>query len=125
MGPLAGIKVLDLSRILAGPWATQCLADFGATVWKVEKPGSGDDTRHWGPPWIKDGKGKATADSAYFASTNRGKQSLAIDFTKPAGQQTDPLACAARRCADREFQGRHAREKPARLRVAWQAEFED
>ena len=87
MGPLAGIKVLDLSRILAGPWATQCLADFGATVWKVEKPGDGDDTRHWGPPWIKDGKGKATADSAYFASTNRGKQSLAIDFTKPAGQQ--------------------------------------
>ncbi len=87
MGPLAGIKVLDLSRILAGPWATQCLADFGATVWKVEKPESGDDTRHWGPPWIKDGKGKATADSAYFASTNRGKQSLAIDFTKPAGQQ--------------------------------------
>ena len=87
MGPLAGIKVLDLSRILAGPWATQCLADFGATVWKVEKPGDGDDTRHWGPPWIKDGKGKATADSAYFASTNRGKQSLAIDFTKPAGQR--------------------------------------
>jgi len=87
MGPLAGIKVLDLSRILAGPWATQCLADFGATVWKVEKPGSGDDTRHWGPPWIPDGKGKATADSAYYASTNRGKHSLAIDFTKPAGQQ--------------------------------------
>ena len=87
MGPLAGIKVLDLSRILAGPWATQLLADFGATVWKIEKPGAGDDTRHWGPPWIKDGKGKATKDSAYFASTNRGKLSLAIDFTKPAGQQ--------------------------------------
>ena len=87
MGPLAGIKVLDLSRILAGPWATQCLADFGATVWKIEKPGSGDDTRHWGPPWIADGKGKATADSAYYASTNRGKHSLAVDFTKPAGQQ--------------------------------------
>ena len=87
MGPLAGIKVLDLSRILAGPWATQCLADFGATVWKVEKPGSGDDTRHWGPPWIKGRKGKDTAESAYFASTNRGKHSLAIDFTKPAGQQ--------------------------------------
>jgi crotonobetainyl-CoA:carnitine CoA-transferase CaiB-like acyl-CoA transferase len=87
MGPLAGIKVLDLSRILAGPWATQCLADFGATVWKVEKPGSGDDTRHWGPPWIKDGRGKDTAEAAYFASTNRGKHSLAIDFTKPAGQQ--------------------------------------
>ena len=87
MGPLAGIKVLDLSRILAGPWATQCLADFGATVWKVEKPGSGDDTRRWGPPWIRDKKGKDTAEAAYFASTNRGKRSLAIDFTKPAGQQ--------------------------------------
>jgi crotonobetainyl-CoA:carnitine CoA-transferase CaiB-like acyl-CoA transferase len=87
MSPLAGIKVLDLSRILAGPWATQCLADFGATVWKIEKPGSGDDTRHWGPPWIPDGKGKPTRDSAYFASTNRGKFSLAIDFTKPSGQR--------------------------------------
>jgi len=87
MGPLAGIKILDLSRILAGPWATQCLADFGATVWKIEKPGSGDDTRHWGPPWIADGEGRATADSAYFASANRGKHSLAIDFTKPAGRQ--------------------------------------
>jgi crotonobetainyl-CoA:carnitine CoA-transferase CaiB-like acyl-CoA transferase len=87
MGPLAGIKVLDLSRILAGPWATQLLADLGATVWKVEKPGSGDDTRHWGPPWIPDRRGKPTTDSAYFASTNRGKQSLAIDFTKRAGQQ--------------------------------------
>jgi len=87
MGPLAGIKVLDLSRILAGPWATQCLADFGATVWKIEKPGAGDDTRQWGPPWIPDGQGKATADSAYYASANRGKHSLAIDFTKPAGQK--------------------------------------
>ena len=87
MGPLAGIKVLDLSRILAGPWATQCLADFGAIVWKIEKPGSGDDTRHWGPPWVKDGNGKDTGEAAYFASTNRGKHSLAIDFTKPAGQQ--------------------------------------
>jgi crotonobetainyl-CoA:carnitine CoA-transferase CaiB-like acyl-CoA transferase len=87
MGPLHGIKVLDLSRILAGPWATQCLADFGATVWKIEKPGSGDDTRHWGPPWVRNGKGKDTGESAYFASTNRGKHSLAIDFTKPAGQQ--------------------------------------
>jgi crotonobetainyl-CoA:carnitine CoA-transferase CaiB-like acyl-CoA transferase len=87
LGPLNDIKVLDLSRILAGPWATQCLADFGATVWKIEKPGAGDDTRHWGPPWIANAKGKDTADAAYFASTNRGKHSLAIDFTKPAGQQ--------------------------------------
>jgi glutaryl-CoA transferase len=87
MGPLAGITILDLSRILAGPWATQCLADFGATVWKIEKPGSGDDTRHWGPPWIRDRKGRDTAESAYFASANRGKHSLAIDFTRPAGQK--------------------------------------
>jgi crotonobetainyl-CoA:carnitine CoA-transferase CaiB-like acyl-CoA transferase len=87
MGPLNDIKVLDLSRILAGPWATQCLADFGATVWKIEKPGAGDDTRQWGPPWIADARGKATGDAAYFASANRGKQSIAIDFTKAAGQQ--------------------------------------
>jgi glutaryl-CoA transferase len=87
MGPLAGIKVLDLSRILAGPWATQLLADFGATVWKVEKPGSGDDTRHWGPPWIRDGKGRDSAEAAYFASANRGKQSIAVDFTKRRGQE--------------------------------------
>jgi crotonobetainyl-CoA:carnitine CoA-transferase CaiB-like acyl-CoA transferase len=87
MGPLQGIKVLDLSRILAGPWATQCLADFGATVWKVEKPGAGDDTRHWGPPWLKDSAGRDTAEAAYYLSANRGKRSLAIDFTKPAGQK--------------------------------------
>jgi len=87
MGPLQGIKILDLSRILAGPWATQCLADFGATVWKVEKPGTGDDTRHWGPPWIRDDRGRDTPEAAYFASANRGKHSLAIDFTRPAGQQ--------------------------------------
>ena len=87
MGPLHGIKVLDLSRILAGPWATQCLADYGAAVWKVEKPVSGDDTRHWGPPWLKDGKGADTEEAAYYASANRGKRSLAIDFTKPAGQR--------------------------------------
>jgi len=87
MGPLYDITVLDLSRILAGPWATQCLADFGATVWKVEKPGAGDDTRHWGPPWLKDSEGKDTAEAAYYLSVNRGKRSLAIDFTKPAGQR--------------------------------------
>ena len=87
MGPLHDIKVLDLSRILAGPWATQCLADFGATVWKVEKPGVGDDTRHWGPPWLKDAAGRDTGEAAYYLSSNRGKRSLAIDFTKPAGQK--------------------------------------
>ncbi|MSP98018.1 MAG: CoA transferase [Betaproteobacteria bacterium] len=87
MGPLQGIRVLDLSRILAGPWATQCLADFGATVWKVEKPGAGDDTRHWGPPWLKDAAGRDTGEAAYYLSSNRGKRSLAIDFTKAAGQK--------------------------------------
>jgi crotonobetainyl-CoA:carnitine CoA-transferase CaiB-like acyl-CoA transferase len=87
MGPLHGIKVLDLSRILAGPWATQCLADYGATVWKIEKPGAGDDTRHWGPPWLRDRKGAESQEAAYFASANRGKQSLAIDFRKLAGQR--------------------------------------
>jgi len=76
-----------LSRILAGPWATQCLADFGATVWKVEKPGAGDDTRHWGPPWLKDSAGRDTGEAAYYLAANRGKRSLAIDFTKPAGQK--------------------------------------
>ena len=87
MGPLKGIKVLDVSRVLAGPWATQALADFGATVYKIEKPGSGDDTRGWGPPWLKDAAGNDTAESAYFLSANRGKQSLAIDLSSADGQR--------------------------------------
>jgi len=86
VGPLQGIKVLDLSRVLAGPWATQALADLGATVYKVEKPGAGDDTRGWGPPWLKDRSGADTAESAYYLSTNRGKYSLAIDLAAPEGQ---------------------------------------
>ncbi len=86
MGPLEGIKVLDLSRVLAGPWATQALADFGATVYKVEKPGSGDDTRGWGPPWLKDGDGRDSGESAYYLSANRGKHSLAIDMASADGQ---------------------------------------
>jgi len=85
MGPLSGIRVLDLSRILAGPWATQLLADLGAEVIKIEKPGLGDDTRRWGPPWLADEQGRPSAESAYFLSANRGKQSLAIDFTVAAG----------------------------------------
>ncbi len=87
MGPLAGIKILDLSRILAGPWATQCLADFGATVWKIEKPGAGDDTRQWGPPWLNDRCGRASNESAYYLSANRGKHSIAIDIAQPDGQE--------------------------------------
>jgi len=80
--PLAGIRVLDLSRVLAGPWCTQLLADLGAEVIKIERPGAGDDTRHWGPPWhVHDGKKVA----AYFLSANRGKRSAAIDFATGEG----------------------------------------
>jgi crotonobetainyl-CoA:carnitine CoA-transferase CaiB-like acyl-CoA transferase len=86
VGPLEGIKVLDLSRVLAGPWATQALADFGATVYKVEKPGSGDDTRSWGPPWLPDAAGRDSGESAYYLSANRGKHSLAIDMATRDGQ---------------------------------------
>lgn len=86
MGPLNDVTVLDLSRILAGPWATQALADFGATVIKIERPGTGDDTRAWGPPYLKRPDGSDTGESAYFASTNRGKQSVAVDLSKPEGR---------------------------------------
>lgn len=86
-GPLQGIVVLDLSRILAGPWATQVLADYGATVLKVEHPQGGDDTRKWGPPYLKDAAGQQTLDSAYYLSANRGKRSLAVDFSQPDGQR--------------------------------------
>ncbi|GAA3891402.1 CaiB/BaiF CoA-transferase family protein [Sphingomonas limnosediminicola] len=82
LSPLEGIKVLDLSRVLAGPWCTQLLADLGAEVIKVERPGSGDDTRHWGPPWYGEGDGRV---AAYFLSCNRGKKSAAIDFGQPDG----------------------------------------
>lgn len=85
-GPLAHLKVLDLSRILAGPWASQVLADFGAEVIKVERPGKGDDTRQWGPPYLKDAAGQDTADAAYYLSANRGKKSITVDITQPRGQ---------------------------------------
>jgi formyl-CoA transferase len=80
--PLAGVRVLDLSRVLAGPWATQLLADLGAEVIKVERPGEGDDTRHWGPPWLEH-EGEKVA--AYFLAANRGKRSVAIDFATEEG----------------------------------------
>ena len=86
-GPLAGFRVLDLSRILAGPWASQMLADLGAEVIKIERPGSGDDTRGWGPPYMPDQSGGATGEAAYFHAANRGKQSVCIDMSKPAGQK--------------------------------------
>ncbi|MCJ9713133.1 CoA transferase, partial [Bordetella hinzii] len=84
-GALSHIRVLDLSRILAGPWCTQNLADMGAEVIKVERPGTGDDTRAWGPPWTRDGDD--TRDSTYYAAANRGKQSLTLDISKPEGQR--------------------------------------
>ena len=80
--PLSSIRVLDLSRVLAGPWCTQLLADLGAEVIKIEKPGAGDDTRHWGPPWHGEGEDRV---AAYFLSANRGKRSAAIDFARPQG----------------------------------------
>ena len=85
-GPLSHLRILDLSRVLAGPWAGQLLADMGAEVIKVERPGEGDDTRGWGPPFLKDCQGEDTRESAYFLSANRGKRSVAIDFTRPEGQ---------------------------------------
>ena len=84
--PLSHIRVLDLTRVLAGPWAAQNLADLGAEVIKIERPGTGDDTRTWGPPWLKDRDGKETRESAYFLSVNRGKKSVTVDISKPDGQ---------------------------------------
>ncbi len=86
-GPLAHVRVLDLSRVLAGPWAGQMLADLGAEVIKVERPGAGDDTRGWGPPFLKDEAGADTSEAAYYLSANRGKRSVTIDFTRPEGQE--------------------------------------
>jgi crotonobetainyl-CoA:carnitine CoA-transferase CaiB-like acyl-CoA transferase len=85
-GPLNGLRVFDMTRILAGPTCTQILGDLGADVIKVERPGSGDDTRRFGPPFLKDDKGKETAESAYFLSSNRNKRSITLDITKPEGQ---------------------------------------
>lgn len=86
-GPLEHIRVLDLSRVLAGPWAGQTLADLGADVIKVERPGNGDDTRGWGPPFLADSEGELTTDAAYFLAANRGKKSITIDITHPKGQE--------------------------------------
>lgn len=85
--PLHGVKVLDLSRVLAGPWCTQNLADLGADVIKVEHPQGGDDTRNWGPPYLKDEQGNNTSESAYYLSANRNKRSITIDFSTPEGAE--------------------------------------
>ena len=85
-GALAGLKVLDLSRVLAGPWCTQILADLGADVVKIERPGVGDDTRSWGPPFLTDSNGEETDQATYFTSCNRNKRSVTIDMAMPEGQ---------------------------------------
>lgn len=87
MGALSHIRVLDLTRVLAGPWCAQTLADFGADVIKVERPGAGDDTRHWGPPYLKDADGADTAEAAYYLAANRNKRSVTIDIATPEGQR--------------------------------------
>jgi formyl-CoA transferase len=84
---LDGIRVLDLTRVLAGPWATQNLADFGAEVIKVERPGHGDDTRKWGPPFLRDREGRDSPDAAYYLACNRGKKSITLDLAHPQGRE--------------------------------------
>ena len=84
-GPLSGLKVLDLSRVLAGPWASQILGDLGAEVWKIERPSAGDDTRTWGPPFVQGANG--VSDAAYYLCANRNKRSVAIDFARPEGAE--------------------------------------
>ena len=85
--PLANLRVLDLSRVLAGPWCSQLLADLGAEVIKIERPGSGDETRAWGPPYLKDAAGNETGEAAYYCAVNRNKQSVTLDMSRPEGQR--------------------------------------
>ena len=116
MKPLEGIRVLDLSRVLAGPWCTQLLADLGAEVLKIERPGAGDDTRHWGPPWYGEGDERV---AAYFLSANRGKKSAAIDFSQPQGARLVRETRRAGGCRRRELQSRGTEEiRPRRYFAA-------
>ena len=87
MQALEGIRVLDLSRVLAGPWCSQILGDLGAEVIKIERPQGGDDTRFWGPPWMKDNHGNDTQESAYYQTANRNKMSVCIDISTSEGQE--------------------------------------
>ena len=85
--PLKGLRILDMSRILAGPTCTQMLGDLGADIIKIERPGAGDDTRKWGPPYVTDSEGTDTSESAYYLCANRNKRSLTVDITKAEGQE--------------------------------------
>ena len=86
-GALSHLRVFDLSRVLAGPWSSQLLADMGADVIKIERPGSGDDTRGWGPPYLKDEAGNDTTEAAYYLAANRGKKSLTLNIAKEEAQE--------------------------------------
>ena len=113
--PLKGVRVIELARILAGPWAGQLLADLGADVIKVENPDGGDDTRKWGPPFVT-GQDGENLSAAYYHSCNRGKRSIAVDFSTPEGAETVRKLVGRRRRADRELQARRAEEIRPRLR---------
>ena len=114
-GPLSHMRVLDLSRILAGPWAGQILADLGADVVKVERPGAGDDTRGWGPPFLKDKDGNDTRDAGYYLAVNRGKRSIALDLADAQSQRVVRALVAEGRHRAGKFQGRDARQVRPRL----------
>ena len=110
MQPLRGVRVVDLSRVLAGPYCTMVLADLGADVIKVERPEGGDETRSWGPPF-------AGGEAAYYLSVNRGKRSCALDLSQPEGRELALELCAGGRRGDRELQGRRGRPARGRLRA--------
>ena len=114
-GPLSNIRVLDLSRIMAAPWAGQILADLGADVIKVERPGVGDDTRTWGPPFLKDVSGKPTKEAGYYLSVNRGKRSITLELDKPEGQGRRARAGGAFGHRAGKLQGRDAEALRPRL----------
>ena len=113
--PLKGVRVIELARILAGPWAGQLLADLGADVIKVESPDGGDDTRKWGPPFVMSHDGE-NLSAAYYHSCNRGKRSIAVDFSTPEGAETVRRLVATAGRADRELQARRPQEIRPRLR---------
>ena len=115
-GPLIGIRVLDMSRIMAGPWCTQILADLGAEVIKIERPGVGDDTRYWGPPWLKDEAGEDTREAAYYLSANRGKHSVTVDISQPEGRALIGELAAQADVFIENFKTGGLKKKGARLR---------
>lgn len=114
-GALNGIRVLDLSRVLAGPSCTQLLGDLGAEVLKVERPGIGDETRTWGPPFIKDSSGADTTESAYYLCCNRNKRSVTIDMGPPEGAALIKRLAAQSDVLIEKLQGRRARQVRAGL----------